>query len=85
MKRIRRQGEFMTPLRNPSNGSFPSDLLPAIMNYWAELHLECFQTSTMELFCEYSQRPKGVIHFRKKALTQMFDWIPNAPMIGKVL
>ena len=35
MKRIRRQGEFMTPLRNPSNGSFPSDLLPAIMNYWA--------------------------------------------------
>ena len=52
MKRIRRQGEFMTPLRNPSNGSFPSDLLPAIMNYWAELHLECFQTSTMELCCE---------------------------------
>ena len=26
-------------------------------NYWAESHLESCQTSTMELFCENSQRP----------------------------
>ena len=40
--------------------------------------------STLELFYKNSQRPKDVNYFRKKAPSQMFDWIPNAFPIGKV-
>ena len=42
----------------------------------AGLHLESCQTSTMELFCENSQRPYYVDYFRYKAPRQTFDWIP---------
>ena len=62
-----------------------SDLQQAIISYWTELHLEPSQTSTMEPFCENSQLPKDVDHFRKQAPPQMFDWIPNAPPVRKVL
>ena len=36
--------------------SFFSDLLQTIISYWAELHLESCQTSTMETSCENNQR-----------------------------
>ena len=36
--------------------SFFSDLRQAIISYWAELHLEICQTSTMETSCENNQR-----------------------------
>ena len=55
------------------------------MNYWTESHLESCQASTMELFCKNSQQPKDVDYFCKKAPSQMLDWTPNAPPIGKVL
>ena len=40
--------------------SFSSDLLRAIKNYWAEAYLEHCRTSTMELFCENSQRLEDI-------------------------
>ena len=45
------------------------------------IFLQSCQTSTMELFCENSQRPKEVDYFRKKAPPQMFHWILNEPSI----
>ena len=39
----------------------------------------------MELFGENSQRPKDINYFRKKGPPQMFDRIPNAPPIEKML
>ena len=84
IKRIRRQSESKVPMCNTSDESFSSDLLRNIMNYWTESHLESCQTSTLELFYKNSQRPKDVNYFRKKAPSQMFDWIPNAFPIGKV-
>ena len=39
----------------------------------------------MELFGENSQPPKDVYHIRQKALPQMFEWIPSALPIRKVL
>ena len=83
--RIWRLGESKIPLCNPSDRNFSSDLLRAIMNYWTESHLESCQASTMELFCKNSQQPKDVDYFCKKAPSQMLDWTPNAPPIGKVL
>ena len=56
--------------------SFFSDLLQAIISYWRESHLESFQKSTMEFFCENSQRLNDVYCLHKKA-PQLFDWIPN--------
>ena len=39
----------------------------------------------MELLCcKDGQRAKGADYFRKKAPPHMFDWIPNAALIGKV-
>ena len=54
------------------------------MDYWAGAHLESWQTSTIELFCENNWRPKDVDYFRKKAPPQI-DWIPDSPPIEKVL
>ena len=54
-------------------------------NYWAKTHLELCQTPAMELSCENSQRHWYVNYFRKKAPPQMFDWIPNASLIGRAV
>ena len=51
-------------------------------NYWTQLHLESWQTSTMELFCKNSQQAWYVDYFRKKASPQIFYWIPNVLPIG---
>ena len=48
IKRIRRQGESRILSCIPSGGSFSSDLLRAVISYWAESHLESFQTPAME-------------------------------------
>ena len=69
----------------PVMESFSSNLLRAIISYWTESNLESYQISTMELFRKNSQRPKYVDYSSKKAPSQMFDWITNAPSIGKVL
>ena len=34
----------------------------------------------MEIFCENSERLKAVNDFRKKAPSEMFDWILNTPL-----
>ena len=34
----------------------------------------------MQLLSENSQWPQAVNYFRKKALSQMFDWILNTPL-----
>ena len=73
------------PCVTPIRESFISNLLRAIISYWTESHLESYQTFTMELFCKKNQRPKDVDNFRKKTPSQMLEWIPNAPPIGKVL
>ena len=72
---------FVTPVME----SFSSDLVQAIVSYWAESYLESCGTSMMELFCENSQWPKDLEYFGKKAPLQMFEEITNAPSIGKVL
>ena len=46
---------------------------------------ESCQTTTIEFFWKNSQQPKDLDYFRKKAPPQMFNWILNAPPIGKVL
>ena len=43
-------------------------------------YLELSRTSTMELFCENSERPLAINYFRKKAPSQMFDWTLNTPL-----
>ena len=48
IKRIRRQGKSRILSCIPSGGSFSSDLLRAVISYWAESHLESFQTPAME-------------------------------------
>ena len=73
------------PCVTPVMESFSLDLLQAIKSYWTESHLESCQTSAMELFCENSQRPKSFDNFRKNTPSQLFDWISNVPLIGKVL
>ena len=42
-----------------------------------ETYLEPFQTSMMALFYENSQRLLAVSYFRKKNLSEMFDWVLN--------
>ena len=69
----------------PMMESFSSDLLRVIISYWTKSHLESCQTFTMELFGENSQRPKDINYFRKKGPPQMFDRIPNASPIEKML
>ena len=44
-------------------------------------HLEPSRTLTMELFRENSWRLKAVNYFRKKAPSQMFDWVLNTPLL----
>ena len=51
------RGSTRFPCVTPVVKSFPSNLLWAIVSYWAKSHLESCQTSTMELFCENSHRP----------------------------
>ena len=72
---------FVTPVME----SFTSDILQITIRYWAESHLESCQTSTMELFCGNSQRPKDINYFLEKAPPQLIKRISNAPPIGKVL
>lgn len=45
-----REGEYKIPLCNHTGGSFSSDLLRAILSYWAEYQEFC-QASAVELFC----------------------------------
>ena len=47
---------------------FSSEVLQAIISYWAESHLESSQTSTMELPRENNQRTQDMDCFRKNAL-----------------
>ena len=63
----------------------PSASYNKLYNKISIISLDSCETSTMEFFCKNSQRPKDVNYFCKKAPPQMFDWIPNAPPIGKVL
>ena len=73
------------PCVTPVIESLSSDLLRATIRYWTNPNLESCQTFTMELYCENGHRYKDVGYFRKNAPPQMFDWIPNAPPIEKVL
>ena len=45
------------PCLNPVVECLPSDLLQAIVSYWAESHLEPCQTFRMVLLCKNNQRP----------------------------
>lgn len=42
-----------------------------------EAYVEPSTISKMELFCEYNQRLNAVNCFRKKASSQIFDWVLN--------
>ena len=64
---------------------FFSDLLWAITNYWVVAYLEPYRTSMKDLFWENIERPKDVNYYRKNAPSQIFDWVLNTPLIGKVL
>ena len=44
------------PSVTPVVEGFSSDLLQAVIRYWADSHLESCQTSTMELCCENNQQ-----------------------------
>ena len=57
--------------------SFFSDLLRAIISYWAVSHLESCKTSKMALFKENNQRSYNVDYFCKKAPLLVFEWTPN--------
>ena len=46
----------------------------------SEAYLEPSRTSTTELLCENSYGLKSVNYFRKKALSQIFDWVLNTPL-----
>ena len=68
------------PCVTPVMESFYSDILRAIITCWTKSHPE---------FCKTSRSSSAKIinkvdYFRKKAPPQMFDWIRNAPPIGKV-
>ena len=69
------------PFATPVAEGFFSDLLRAVMSYWAELYLKLCQTSTTERFCENSQQPKIFDYFRKEAPPLTFNWILNVPPI----
>ena len=77
------------PCVTPVMERFFSDFLGVIISYWAGSHLGSCQTScpisTIELFCENSQRSQHVDYFRKEAPPQMFDWIPDAPPIEGIV
>ena len=60
--------EFKITLCNPSGGNLLRQ----------ELQLEFFQTSTMKLLCENSQRPYHIDCFHNEAPPQTSDLIPNA-------
>ena len=69
------------PCVTPVMESFYSDIQRAIITCWTKSHPE---------FCKTSRSSSAKIinkvdYFRKKAPPQMFDWIRNAPPIGKVL
>ena len=55
-----------------------SDFLKRCSN--SEAYLEPSRTSLMGFFCENSYRLKAAYDFRKKAPSQMFDWILNTPL-----
>ena len=57
--------------------SFFSDLLRAIISYWAVSHLESCKTSKMTLFSENSRRSYNVDYFCKKTPPLVFEWTPN--------
>ena len=50
------------------------------VNVDSETYLEPSRTSTMELFCEASERLKAVNYFRKKAPEYVFGWVLNTPL-----
>ena len=68
-----RQGESKIPFCNPSDGSFSSNPLLAIM-YLERVAFRILATFMMELLCKYSQLPKDVNYCFKKQL-QMFGWM----------
>ena len=55
----------------PVMESFSSDLLQAIISYWTGSHLESYQTSMMQLFCENSQRLKMSTFSAKNSTTDV--------------
>ena len=48
---------------------------------WSEPHLEPSRTRMMNQFCENCYRFTAVNCFRKKATSQMLDWILNTPLL----
>ena len=58
-----------------------SKLIECKINYpLSEPYLELSQISTMELFRKNSLRLLVVNYFRKKAPSQVFDWVLNTPL-----
>ena len=49
----------------------------------SEAYLEPKRASMIKLLCENSQQLKAVIYFRKKAASEMFNWVLNRPMKKK--
>ena len=67
------RGSRRIPCVTPAVESFFSDLLRTIISYWVELHLESYETFTMELYCKNNQRLKHVDYFRKEKLHRSFS------------
>ena len=55
----------------PVMASFSSKLLQAIISYWAESHLESYQTSMIELFCKNSQQPRCLLFLQKGSIADV--------------
>ena len=80
------------PFKFPK-GCLPKILLGPLLNTWSHIfmrgnssyidegYLVCSRTSTIKLFCENNSRFLAVNCFRKKASSQMFDWVLiNSPL-----
>ena len=63
------------------NTSLPFLRYEVFLHGCTEAYLETSRTSTMELFGENSQRLLAPDYFRKKASSQMFDWVLNTPLM----
>ena len=76
------------PLCNPRAGKNllrPSASSNKLLEKVASKILPNIQDGALLQKFVFSQRAKDVDYFCKKAPSQMFDWIPNAPSIEKVL
>ena len=60
-----------------------SESLQIFRTTYPEKNLEPSQTSTMEFFCENSERLETVKYFDKKASSLMYDWVLNRLLLPR--